>query len=178
MNLLNRIVHLLRPARTTTLPVETGNIAMVQVNHNPFETRTLQVLQHVGFASSLPLNTDVMTGQVGGDNSNGVVLGTNNQQFRPKNMVAGEAMMYDCGTTQQSVYLKSDGSIVLMGFHKIIASCDTEIDITAPTVKITGNLQVTGSVTAGFGGGDSVTLQGHIHDDSHGDTISAPVAGT
>lgn len=39
----------------------------------------------------------------------------------------------------------------------------TAVNIAAPTVAITGNLTVTGEITAGSGTGDSVTLQQHRH---------------
>jgi Phage protein Gp138 N-terminal domain/GpV Apex motif len=47
-------------------------------------------------------------------------------------------------------------------------------------VAITGNLTVTGSVTAGFGGADSVRLQTHTHGGvtTGGGTSAAPTAGT
>jgi hypothetical protein len=54
------------------------------------------------------------------------------------------------------------------------------VTITSPNgVTINGNLAVTGSVTAGSGGGDSVTLQGHKHGTgtAAAGTV-APTAGT
>lgn len=50
-------------------------------------------------------------------------------------------------------------------------------ELTGTLVKITGNLQVTGSVIAGFGGADQVGLQTHIHPTGTPNT-SPPVAGT
>lgn len=53
------------------------------------------------------------------------------------------------------------------------------VNITAPTVAITGNLTVTGSITAGEGGSDSVTLQHHQHGTgSAAAGTTAPTAGT
>lgn len=46
------------------------------------------------------------------------------------------------------------------------------------TVAITGIVTATGNITAGFGGSDSVTLQGHIHPDPQGGNTGIPVAGT
>jgi hypothetical protein len=47
-------------------------------------------------------------------------------------------------------------------------------------VAITGDLTVTGDITAGFGGGDSVTLQNHTHSGGSvgSGTTTAPDAGT
>ncbi len=46
------------------------------------------------------------------------------------------------------------------------------VDIKTPLLTVEGDLQVTGAVIAGFGGGDQVGLQTHTHSqspDSHGD---------
>jgi hypothetical protein len=54
-----------------------------------------------------------------------------------------------------------------------------EIDLNGNTV-ITGNLQVSGSITAGHGGGDQVGLQTHVHAGVQGgpDSTESPTAGT
>lgn len=60
----------------------------------------------------------------------------------------------------------------------------TKVRIEAPLVEATGDLHVTGAITAGYGGGDQIGLQSHTHtqgNDSHGDTeapTSAPTPGT
>ncbi len=50
--------------------------------------------------------------------------------------------------------------------------------LTPGGIAITGNVTVTGDVTAGFGGGDSVTLQGHTHPDPEGGDVGPPNPGT
>ena len=55
-----------------------------------------------------------------------------------------------------------------------IAFTSSGISIAAPTVAIIGDLTVTGGVTAGFGGADSVTLQHHKHPANN----TPPTAGT
>jgi phage gp45-like len=129
-------------------------------------------MQQVGVASALPLNTDVMAIHVNGDNSNGCIVASNHQKFRPTGLKTGETVIYDCGSTQQSILLKADGSIVITGAHQVLISCDTEVIITAPKVHIKGDLEVEGKITAGFGTSDSVTLQGHRHG------LGTAVAGT
>jgi hypothetical protein len=77
-----------------------------------------------------------------------------------------------------SVQIRSDDG------KTVIDIANGKITITATTVKINGELQVTGKVTAGFGTGDSVTVQQHTHNqanDSHGDSeqpTNPPNAGT
>ncbi len=54
----------------------------------------------------------------------------------------------------------------------------TVLQMDANGVTITGNLRVSGTITAGYGGADSVTLQGHTHPDPQGGTTGQPNAGT
>lgn len=46
------------------------------------------------------------------------------------------------------------------------------------SIAVTGNLTVTGEITAGFGGGDSVTLQYHEHPTAATGAPSPPTPGT
>jgi hypothetical protein len=77
-----------------------------------------------------------------------------------------------------SVQIRSDDG------KTVIDIANGKVTITATTVKINGDLQVTGEVTRGVGTGDSVTLGQHKHNqspDSHGDAeqpTNPPTAGT
>lgn len=174
MDLWRFVSHLIRPGRTTNSPDETGKIGRLQVTHNSFENRTLNHMQMVGFASAIPVGTDVMCINVGADNSNGVIIASNNQKFRPQNLKAGEVLMYSCTNPQQSIYLKADGTIVVTSTNEVV--------VNAKKVTINGDLHVTGAITAGYGSSDQVGLQSHKHSgqDSHNDafTTNSPTAGT
>jgi phage gp45-like len=179
MTVHHRVTHMVRPGRLSLASDETGNISKVQVKHNKVEMRDCHHMQMVGFASGLPIGTDILANSIGGDMSSGVIVASNHKTHRPKNLQTGEVCIYDCGATQQSILLKADGTIVLTGFHKVVMTADTEIDITAPTVKVTGNLQVTGSIIAGYGTGDAVTVQQHRHGTGTAAAgTSIPTAGT
>jgi hypothetical protein len=52
------------------------------------------------------------------------------------------------------------------------------VSITAPTTTIMGNLNVTGAVVAGSGGGDQVNLQTHKHPTAPSGAPSSPTPGT
>ncbi len=156
-NILNKITHMIRPGKTSTVTNEVGNIQTVQAQHNQFETSNVHSMQLVGFASSMPIGSDVMRLNVAGDNSNGVIIASNNQTARPKNLAAGETMLYDCAASQQSVYLKANGTIVVTSTNTVI--------VTAPSVEIHGNLHVFGSLAVD---GDtisasSISLEHHVH---------------
>lgn len=193
------ISHMVRPGITVKDTNETDTVQSVQVHHNQFDKREIFTAQTVGFHNSWPVGTHVITVNVAGDNSNGVVIASNHNKFRPKGTAPGETMVYDCGQPQQFVHLKSDGSIQVSGFHNVHISGDTQVTVTAPKMRVEGNLEVTGFITAGEGtsggemtingdlavtgevtarsGGDSVTLSQHQHD-VHGNTTNPPRPGT
>lgn len=66
----------------------------------------------------------------------------------------------------------------------ITITSPNQVTVNAPITNMTGELRVSGEITAKYGSGSSVTLTGHNHAqpaDSHGDTESptnAPTAGT
>lgn len=81
-----------------------------------------------------------------------------------------------------TLWLKGDGTFVLTSQDGVVLKSDGSgnLDVTATTLNLTGNLAVTGSITAtaeitrGVGGSDSVTLGNHRH---AGNNL-APTPGT
>lgn len=76
---------------------------------------------------------------------------------------------------------RSDDGTTLVGIEagqvvKIVAPGGCNIN--GLVIDSSGNLTTPGDVTAGHGGADSVTLQGHEHNLSGGGTTLQPVAGT
>lgn len=84
------------------------------------------------------------------------------------------------------IYGVSGGGVVLQdsatGSKTTLNLTDAGITITANngtgTIAITGNLTATGGITAGFGTGDSVTLQHHEHPTAPSGPVSPPMPGT
>jgi len=109
--LYRRILTLVELGRTSAPPDESGTIATVQAIINDLVTRDRRpIVVNFGFAGCLPVGTDVVMLNIAGDPSNPVVIGSNNQKYRPKGMLPGEAMVYDA--FGNSVYLKASGIIV------------------------------------------------------------------
>lgn len=100
---------------------------------------------------------------------------------------------YVQGGTGVSIIINASGAIVVSG----IASQPVEIigggcSITmqggtitmvgavnmSSTLNCSGTVTTSGGIVAGDGGGDRVTLQGHVHLESGGGTTNAPIAGT
>jgi phage gp45-like len=152
---------MVRSGRTTTTTNEIGNIQSVQTQHSAFETSNSNSMQMVGFASAMPIGTDVMKINIGGDNSNGTIIASNHQSYRPKTLASGETIIYDCAASQQFVYLKADGSIVINTSNIVIITAPASIQLQTPDVQVTGNLSVGTGATGTFGAasGETVTVQ-------------------
>ena len=87
------------------------------------------------------------------------------------------------GVSANSVQLRSnDGTnyveVAAGGVINVVAP--TQVNITSPLVKMSGNLQVVGDITGGYGTGDQVGLRTHKHSGvaAGGAQTAAPVAGT
>jgi phage gp45-like len=142
--LLRRILQMVSIGRTSAAAVETGGVGTVQVEFNDLATGDARkIVMHFGFYGSLPPGTDVVEVRVHGDPSNGVIIGSNNQGMRPKNLLPGEAIMYDA--FGKSVYFtKNDGivvtannsPVVVDGATTVTINAATEIDLVAPAVNI------------------------------------------
>jgi phage baseplate assembly protein V len=159
-----------------TMAIENQTVQLLQISLMGGAVDRVPSLQLFGFASSPQPGCDALIVFLEGDRSKGVVISTNDQRYRPQNMLPGEAMIFDA--FGKSVYLTKSGGIVIQcnGANVTVADCGT--------FAVQGNITATGEITRGVGGSDSVTLGGHKHNqpaDSHGDTeqpTNSPTAGT
>lgn len=103
-------------------------------------------LADYGFTSNPPLGSDAVVLFIGGERTNGVVIATNNQQFRMRSLAAGETAIYD-----------NQGRSVLLGAHGITVQGNAS-PITVET---------TSDITATAGGNMTLHAGGKI-------TLSAP----
>jgi phage gp45-like len=146
---LERALRLQVALSRSTAP--SNDAGVVQFNQGQIDPLSMQdnipTLLNYGFSSSLPVGGDKAMIFIGGDRSQGVVVATGHQAYRYKGLLEGQSVMYD------------------MWGHSFLLS--------ATGASLVGNLTVTGSITAGAGTGDSVTLQGHRHSGG-----AAPTAGT
>lgn len=165
------VTHVMRVGKILAPVDETGVIQKMQIQPSPFEILdSVNSIQLFGFASSPLPGADVVIVNVGGDNSNGNVIASNDLRHRPRNMLGGETQVYDCNG--QSVYLTSAGgtlSIVISAGNAVNITAATGVTITAPLVTINGDLHVTGDVVAG-----TVSLKTHRHSGSGGSGTGGP----
>lgn len=103
-----------------------------------------------------------------------------NDKFKPVVTQAGELQYIT--KWGHVLYFKNDGTLTIKdkaGTNSIVMNGTDTITLTATTIKVVGNLNVTGAVVAGSGGGDQVGLQTHTHANAGGTGPSgAPNAGS
>lgn len=156
-----RIQNTTRVGKLTLPSNETGIVQRCQIYLNQYETMdNIHSLQLFGFASAMPVGTDCVVVTMAGDNSNGCVIASGNNTLRPLNMASGEAQIYD--SVGQKIYLSQTGgvtSINIVGGQKVVITASIEVDVTAPSVVVTGNLTVNGSITTN----GNITATGSIN---------------
>jgi phage baseplate assembly protein V len=153
---MRRIAHLVRRALTVGNAVENGTIQKLQVQFSHWES-VVDVLSvsHYGFVSVPVIGCDTVILASKGDNSQAIAIATNDVRYRMQSLSPGEVAIHD--STGQYIHI-----VVASG--KIIIKANTEIDVTAPTVAITGNLTVTGTIVAqGEITSGSIHLTSHAH---------------
>lgn len=155
---------------------DAGPVQLMQVAPSADETRdNTPRLAEFGLASNPMPGADTVILFGAGDRSNGVVIATGDQRYRPRKLLPGEVMLYDA--FGKSVYLSQSGIVINANGQNVTLN-------NAPTTTLNTNLNVIGAitatqnVTAGEGGADQVTLQGHHHPTAATGAPSAPTPGT
>jgi phage baseplate assembly protein V len=151
-----RVMLMIRRGKIT-LVNDAGPVQMVQLPPSGLEGRdNLARIGEYGLASNPPDGTDAYVANIGGDPSNGAVIGTNHQATRPTGLQSGETQIYN-GPAGTSFYL-ANGEIVInangqpvnvnnatdvtwtcTGKFKVVAPGGVEFE--APTVQSTGDMQ-------------------------------------
>jgi phage gp45-like len=107
-----------------------------------------------GFTSKPLPGAEHVTLFMDGDRSHGITVVVADRRYRLQGLEDGEAALHDAYGNK--VHLKADGTL------DVVAS--GQVQITSPLVTITGDLQVTGTITSGtdvLAGGKS--LKSHTH---------------
>ncbi|OOF45607.1 phage baseplate assembly protein V [Rodentibacter trehalosifermentans] len=141
------------------------NIQKVQVSGLADETlQDVEFMQHFGFTSVPPANTQAVILPIGGQTSHGIVIATENGAFRVKNLQGGEVAVYD----------ESGSSIVLKKGRLIEIDCDvlkikaaSKVDISSPLVKtdqvFTAQGQINGNGGMAVQGGSGASFTGNVN---------------
>lgn len=94
-------------------------------------------LQEYGFASRPPVGAEVVVLFAGGNRDHGVVIASGDRRTRPNLLAPSEVAIYHPSGSQ--VLLRSDGSVLV--------SSATQVVLDTPSVRVQGDLVVTGEVT-------------------------------
>ncbi|QOF68294.1 phage baseplate assembly protein [Actinobacillus sp. GY-402] len=140
-------------------------IQKAQVSGLADETlQDVELMQHFGFTSVPPENTEAVIIPIGGATSHGVIVATEHGAYRIKNLGKGETAIYN----------QSGAQIVLKRGKVIDINCDT--------LHINGQTVFNGDITQKSGGftteGDvkasGKSLINHVHQGDSGGTTSKP----
>lgn len=142
-----RILNLIGRARINLID-DTGPVQMAQVTVNDLETiDKVPVVQAFGFGSNPPNGSDVALVFVGGDRSNGVVVATNSQKYRVRNLAPGESVIYTQDGKQ--IYLTANGGIKISANRQpvevdnattVTINAATKIRMVTPRLECTGDI--------------------------------------
>ena len=151
--LWRRVQLVVGRGRITTTD-DSGVVQKVQIQIGELETRdTTPRVAEYGFTSHPLPGCHGVVVFVGGDRSNGVIVATNDQQARLKNLKEGEVAIYD--DQGQSVWLKRTGievngaglPIKVYNTPTVRVEADTSVTLATPLVHCTQNLTVDGLLT-------------------------------
>jgi len=130
-------------------------------------------LQEYGFTSVPLQGADAVIVFVGGNRDHGLIIATDDARYRLQGMKNGEIALYT-----------DEGDHIYFKRGKIIEiKCGSEVDINCPTVKFSGDIQVSGKITAGgeIAANNStvpVHLSSHVHPTAVPGSPSPPTPGT
>jgi phage gp45-like len=158
---------------------DAGEEQVVDVQILPGVVRSgVRVLQPFGFASSpVADGAVVMLIQVGGDPANLAALPATRPGRRFGNLAAGETVVY--GEAGQRIAMRADGSVEVLSATEVRITCAVHVQITAPTVGVTGDLVVSGDISDQSGlhgtlGALRSDYDVHTHPDPQGGSTGTP----
>ena len=130
----------------------------------------IERMQEYGFTSVPHPGADAAIVFVAGNREQGIIIAVEDRRYRLTGLAAGEVALYD--DLDQRVHLTRDGIVVdtpldlsaTVGGTATIEAA-TSIQLTAPTVNVTGNLVVSGDVSDALGSMSEMrtTYNSHTH---------------
>ncbi|MCQ9121194.1 baseplate assembly protein [Rodentibacter pneumotropicus] len=141
------------------------NIQKVQVSGLADETlQDVELMQHFGFTSVPPANTQAVILPIGGQTSHGIVIATENGAFRVKNLQGGEVAVYD--ESGSSIVLK-EGRLIEIDCDVLKIKATSKVDISSPLVEtdqvFTAQGQINGNGGMAVQGGKGASFTGDVN---------------
>lgn len=122
-------------------------------------------MQNYGFVSNPKPGADAFIALMGGNRDHGVIIAVDDRRYRLKGLQSGEV----------AVYTDEGDKIVLKRGRKIEITT-LEVNIVAPLVKMSGNLQVTGGITSATATIGGLPFATHRHtEQGDGNPVSTPI---
>ncbi|MDO9053850.1 MAG: phage baseplate assembly protein V [Gallionella sp.] len=157
-----------------TLVKSASAVQLVQLDGMSGEQlQDAELFQQFGFTSNPPAGTMAIILPVGGQTAHGIVIATEHGTLRLKGLASGEAAIYN--QWGDHVILSKDRRM------KVVSAL--AVDITTPTVNMSGDLNVAGSIVAQADisdhgnksmAGMRTTYNGHTQNDPQGGSVSPP----
>ncbi len=101
--------------------------------------------QNFGLTSHPPNGSHGLVVSGNGRPDQGVVVGMEHPQYRPRNLPEGATKLYDKDGT--FVYLDAGGNLFAETRKKAEVKAGEEAKIEAPTIRLIGNIIITGNIT-------------------------------
>lgn len=127
---------------------------------------TLQDIEHIqqfGFTSNPPVGTEAIIVPLGGTTTHGIIIATENGDYRIKSLAPGEVAIYN--QSGASITLKA-GKIINIECNELNINASSGVKITSPEVncsqQLTANGQINGNGGMTVKGGNGATFSGNI----------------
>lgn len=146
INRLKRSVMNMLGIGHVTSSDDSGNVQLVQFK-TPFDVRgDTPRLSEFGFASGLPVGTDVVLAHVAGDRSNAVIIATNNRAYRLAGLSPGESAIYDqwghyVKLTESGIVVEAkSGPVTINNADTVTVNASSGMVFNTPTLKVSGDI--------------------------------------
>jgi phage baseplate assembly protein V len=156
-----------RAARRANLSSQRGTVVLAADGPRQrlqIKGRGGQVLDRVermadyGLASHPLPGAAVTVVSLGGNSNHSLVIATEDKRHRPT-LLPGETAIYD---DQGQVVILSRAGVRVTTPLTVEVTAGGDVTITAPTVKVVGDLEVSGTITGTKGGGSAMALAGTL----------------
>ena len=143
-DLSHRIANAIGLGRLKLLD-DTGPVQMVQVDQGaigPDNARRLldrvRRVMEFGFVSSPPVGTEAVLARLGGSRTLSLVIGTNHQASRPRDLQEGDSALYDVRGAR--VWLTANGIVIDGAGMPVTVQNTPKVRVVADLVEVTGDV--------------------------------------
>jgi phage baseplate assembly protein V len=140
-----RVMNMICRGVLATTDDENG-MQLQQVSLLRDEAKTaVERFQNYGFSSNAPADSECIVVFVGGGRDHGVVVGVDDRATRFTGLAAGEVAIYT--NEGDSIVLKRN-NVVEVTTRTLIVNAEDAIEIAAPEIRITGDIELDGDLNA------------------------------